>query len=184
MRLAGSRPGRTSVAMSLAFVAAAVGGCADFSQMQFHTDHLVKFTAPESRAKLTLPVTLRWQVSGFHVAGPAKRLASEPASKDAGYFALFVDRAPIKPGQTLAAVAGDDPSCIPSAGCPDRSYLADHQVYWTTDRTFTLREVDALDTRDNWQLHEVTIVLLDTDGRRIGEHAYYRDFKLKRSTLS
>jgi hypothetical protein len=26
--------------------------------------------------------------------------------------------------------------------------------------------------------------LLDSQGRRIGEHAYYRDFKLKRSTLS
>jgi hypothetical protein len=182
MRLAGSRPGRSNVvALVLAVVAVLAGGCTNFSQLQFHTDHLVKFTAPQSRVKVALPVRFRWQVNGFAIAGPRSH---EPPSKDAGYFALFVDRAPVKPGQSLAAVAGDDPSCIVSAGCPDRSYLADHQVYTTTGSTFTLRDVDALDNRDNWQLHEITIVLLDSQGRRIGEHAYYRDFKLKRSTLS
>jgi hypothetical protein len=58
-------------------------------------------------------------------------------------------------------------------------------VYWTTDLSFTLRQVPSLsDNRDNWQLHEVTIVLLDTSGRRIGEHAYFRDFQLKRDQES
>ncbi|HWC33599.1 MAG TPA: hypothetical protein VG650_02115 [Mycobacteriales bacterium] len=182
MRLAGLRAGRIR-AGALPVLAAAVllSGCTDLSQLQFRVDHDVKFVAPPSRAKLRLPVTLRWQVSGFRVAAPG----SEPPSTHAGYFALFVDRAPIRPGQTLAAVAGNDPSCVASAGCPDAQYLRDRQVYSTTKLSFTLRQVFALsDNNDNWQLHDVTIVLLDTSGHRIGEHAYYRDFKLKRSTLS
>ncbi|HVT65010.1 MAG TPA: hypothetical protein VHD81_07645 [Mycobacteriales bacterium] len=183
MRLAGLRSGRTRVAV-LPFIASALvlGGCADLSQLQFHADHDVKFVAPEARAKLSVPVTLRWEVDGFRVAGPD---SGEAPSKDAGYFALFVDRAPIKPGQTLAAVGGDDPACADAAHCLTKSYLADRQVYWTTDLSYTLRQVPSLsDNRDNWQLHEVTIVLLDTAGRRIGEHAYFRDFQLKRDQES
>jgi hypothetical protein len=181
MRLAGRRAGRTqTVALSM-LAALLLGGCTNISQLQFRVDHYVKFVAPESRAKLSVPVTLRWQVSGFRIAAPG----SEPPSKDAGYFALFVDRAPIKPRQTLAAVAGNDPSCQAESGCPDTQYLADRQVYRTTNLFYTLRQVFALsDNNDKWQLHDVTIVLLDTSGHRIGEHAYYRDFELKRSSLS
>jgi hypothetical protein len=183
MRLAGLRTGCTRVALlPLLASVGALGGCTNVSLLQFHVDHYVKFVAPESRAKLTVPVTLRWKLDGFRVAGPD---SGEPPSKDAGFYALFVDRAPIKPGQTLAAVGGDDPSCAASDACLKRSYLADHQVYWTTDLSFTLRQVPSLsDNRDNWQLHEVTIVLLDTSGRRIGEHAYFRDFQLKRDQES
>lgn len=179
MRLAGLRSGRSrAVALPLVVSALLLGGCGNLSQLQFHTDHDVTFVAPAARAKVSVPVTVRWEVSGFRVAGPD---SGEPPSKNAGYFALFVDRAPIKPGQTLAAVAGDDPSCVASAGCPDKQYLADRQVYWTTNLSYTLRQVPSLsDNRDNWQLHEVTIILLDTSGHRIGEHAYFRDFQLKR----
>lgn len=181
MRLAGLPAGRTrAAAVPLLAAVVLLGGCANLSQLQFRVDHDVKFLAPPSRAKLSLPVTLRWQVKGFRVAAPG----SEPPSKHAGYFAIFVDRAPIKPGQSLAAVAGNDPSCVASAGCPDAQYLADRQIYRTTNLSFTLRQVFALSgNSDNWQLHDVTIVLLDTAGHRIGEHAYYRDFQLKRSTL-
>ncbi|HVT20353.1 MAG TPA: hypothetical protein VHE57_03040 [Mycobacteriales bacterium] len=182
MRLSGPGAGRLRTSVTTALAAGLLlCGCTNISALQFRTDHHVTFTAPSSRAKTALPVTLRWRVEDFRVAGPD---SAEPPSKDAGYFALFVDRAPIKPGQTLAAVAGGDSSCVPAAGCPDRQYLADRQVYWTTGLSYTLRQVDPLDDSDNWQLHEVTIVLLDTSGHRIGEHAYYRDFKLKRSALS
>ncbi|HVV77223.1 MAG TPA: hypothetical protein VHC43_14425 [Mycobacteriales bacterium] len=182
MRLVGRRAGRTRVAaLWLLAATGLLSGCTNFSQLQFHNDHDVTFSAPASRAKLTLPITLQWQVSGFRIAAPG----SEPPSKDAGYFALFVDRAPIRPGQTLAAVGHNDPSCDASAGCPDKQYLADRQIYTTTGLSYTLRQVAALsDNSDNWQLHDVTIVLLDTTGHRIGEHAYYRDFQLRRSSDS
>jgi hypothetical protein len=186
MRLAASRPGRHHVvAVLLTSLALATTGCTKFSDLQFQIDHYVKFTAPEARSKTTLPLTLQWQVDGFRVAPPNDEEHYEPPSKNAGYFALFVDRAPIKPGQTLAAVAGDDTSCVPSAGCPDREYLRDRQVYVTTDLRYTLRQVFTIeDNNDDWQLHDVTIILLDTDGHRIGEHAYYREFKLKRESLT
>jgi hypothetical protein len=182
MRLAGLRPGRPRVAaLAVLLPAVTLSGCANLSQLQFRVDHMVKFVAPESRAKLRVPVTLRWQVDGFRIAEPE----SEPPSKNAGYFALFVDRAPIKPGQTLAAVGGDDPACAAGSECLKPSYLADHGVYRTTDLSYTLRQVPSLsDNRDNWQLHEVTVVLLDTTGHRIGEHAYFRDFQLRRDQES
>jgi hypothetical protein len=178
MRLAASRTGRRHViAVLFASTALAATGCTDLSQLQFHVDHYVKFTAPEARSKTTLPVKLQWQVDGFRVAGPT---SGEPPTKDAGYFALFVDRAPIKPGQSLAAVAGDDAACLPP-DCPDKQYLADRQVYTTDKDHYTLHQVFTIeDNRDDWQLHDVTIVLLDTSGHRIGEHAYYRSFKLRR----
>lgn len=181
MRLVGLPAGRTrNAVLPLLIAAGLLSGCANLSDLQFRVDHYVKVVAPASRAKLSLPITLRWQVKGFRVAAPG----SEPPSKHAGYFAIFVDRAPIRPGQTLAAVAGNDPTCVASAGCPDAQYLADRQVYRTTNLFFTLRQVFALSgDSDNWQLHDATIVLLDTAGHRIGEHAYYRDFELKRSTL-
>jgi hypothetical protein len=182
MRLAGFRACPSAVPIVLIAALLSVAGCTDVSQLQFQVDHKVKMLAPKDRAKTTLPVTVRWELDGFRVAGPH---SGEPPSKDAGYFALFVDRAPIKPGQTLAAVAGDDSSCIVSQGCPDRQYLADRQVYVTTHLSYKLRRVfNISDNNDDWQLHDVTIVLLDTAGRRIGEHAYYRDFKLKRDSLA
>lgn len=144
-------------------------------------DHRLAFVAPPSRAHVRLPVKLRWTIRGFTPAPPGD---GEP-SRTRGYFAIFVDRSPVRPGQTLAAVADRDTSCKRKPGCPDASYLADRQIYTTDgDRLVLDRVADFVDNRERQQLHEVTLVLLDTAGRRIGESAWYIDFWLPRAGVA
>ena len=136
--------------------------------LAFDNDHRVKFVSPRNRSTVHLPVALRWQ------AGAITR------TPDGGpFFAVFVDRAPIKPGQTLAAVADD--SCRHTRGCPDLTYLRDQYVFVTRETQLTLNDVPkARGQRTGARhAHEATIVLVDARGGRIGENAYTVDFTIK-----
>ena len=151
--------------------AMAGAGCGT-SQMAFTQDHRLHFTAPHSRALVAVPVTVRWAVDGFDVA-PA---GSARPSTGHGYFAVFVDRAPVRPGQSLSVLA--DPACKKTPGCFNAQYLAGKGVYTTTATTLTLTSVPSLASYEKTPLHEVTVVLMDTAGRRIGESAWYLDFRM------
>jgi hypothetical protein len=120
-------------------------------------------------------VTVRWRVDGFRITGPDGR-----ATSDAGYFGVFVDTTPIPPGKTVAWVARDDRSCTSVPGCPDETYLADHHTYQTEETSFTMEQLPFLDAYGGHENHEVTIVLLDGKGRRIGESAWYVAFVYER----
>ena len=159
----------------------AVTGCGpQLSKLSFRVDKRVHFVEPKDRALIQVPLTIRWTVRDFTVSGPNPG----PTDKDVGYFAVFVDRAPIKPGQTLKAVAKDDPACMRDRSCPDANYLSLRQIYTTTTTSVTLPRVATLaGTNDKTQLHDVTVVLLDTSGRRIGESAWHLTFKLKKRTF-
>lgn len=152
---------------------AALGGC-NLSNLAFAQDNRLHFTSPRSRALVHQPVTVTWTMRDFSVA-PA---GSGVPSKDRGYFALFVDRAPVRPGQTLLTVA--DKSCRTTPGCFNAQYLANKGVYTTTSTTFTFQQIPSINSYQKIQLHEVTVVLMDTAGRRIGEEAWYLDFRLAR----
>ena len=174
-----ARPARSRrggrVAALLAALAVLASGCS-FSDLAFTKDYRLHFSAPRSRALVKVPVTVRWNMSDFSVT-PAG--SGAPSSK-AGYFAVFVDRAPIKPGETLRSIA--DRSCKLTKGCPDAAYLAQRGVYATTAPSVTLQQVPAVNSYQKVQTHEVTVVLLDTAGRRIGEAAWYVDFRMKKAT--
>src|SRR6058998_213954 len=103
-----------------------VGGCGitHVQDLSFRVDNRLHFTTPKARSKLHQPVRLAWTIRDFRVTAPR----SEPPSRDAGYFALFVDQTPIKPGQTMRAVASGDPSCRRDPACPDAAYLQQHEV--------------------------------------------------------
>ena len=136
--------------------------------LAFDNDHRVKFVSPRNRATVRLPVALHWR---------ADAIARTP---DKGpFFAVFVDRAPIKPGQTLAAVADD--SCKRTRGCPDLTYLRDQYVFVTRKTELTLNDVPKTRGQRTGarQLHEATIVLVDARGGRIGENSYSVDFIIK-----
>jgi hypothetical protein len=159
-----------------ALVPVALAGCG-VSNLAFATDDRLTFSAPAKRALVSQPVTLQWRVKGFAVR-PA---GTAPPKKSEGYFGIFLDRAPIRPGRTLRDVAHGDKTCRPSDGCPSPQYLADRGVYTTIDSTYELRRIAALNNHERTQLHEATIVLLDTAGRRVGEGAWYVDFRLRRA---
>ena len=155
-------------------------GIAHPQDLNFTVDQRLQFQSPPARALVTSPVTVRWTMSGFR-AEPA---GSGPARPDVGYFAVFVDRAPIRPGQTMRAVATGDEVCLHRTGCPDAAYLAARQIYTTTSTSVNLPQVPPLaGNAERVQYHSVTVVLMDTTGHRIGESAWELDLRMRRPGL-
>lgn len=165
-------------AVSVALLTLVMAGCTtNLGSLNFTTDDRLTFHSPPSRKLITEPVTLAWTIRDFTITAQGQA----PPSRDGGYFAIFVDRAPVKPNESLKAVGKGDSSCEHVPGCPDAEYLAARQIYTATDTTFTLPTVRALvGLKEEIQLHEATIVLLDTAGNRIGESAWVIEFKLRK----
>lgn len=165
----------------LVAVAVAATGCGltHLSDLNFRVDDRLHFQSPKARSLVHAPVTVSWTIDDFTVAGPG----SAPASRDAGYFAVFVDRAPIRPGESLKAIGKDDPTCQHDPKCPDKTYLNDHRVYTTTQTRLRLPLItDIVGDHETLQMHAVTVVLLDTSGHRIGESAWELDFRMHRAS--
>lgn len=146
-------------------------GC-DVSSMQFTEDDRVNIVGPQDRSNVTLPMKLRWEVHNFTITGRDGR-----SSSDAGYFAVFIDRPPIPPGRTLEWYALQDTSCGASA-CGRVENLAN--IYTTEETTLELSRLPADDKRGALERHEAVIVLLDGQGQRIGESAFYARFNFER----
>jgi hypothetical protein len=150
-------------------VIVSLSACANLSNLNFRIDHRLHWQGPRERALVQTPLTLTWSFDRL-----------PPGST----FAVFVDRAPVKPGQTLKAVASGDRACKSDPTCPNAEYLAERRVYATTGMTLSLDLVAPLaGNRDHVQLHQATIVLLDAAGRRVGESAWTRQFKVRRVSL-
>ncbi len=163
-------------ALAVLMLTLLLAGCS-FSNLQFVQDTRLKVIAPKSEALVKLPLTLRWTIKDY-----SPEPAGEPSGANRGYFAIFVDRAPVRPGQTLRVLASGNNACLHTPGCPDAQELASLQVYTTASTQFTLRTVDSLNSYQQVQLHEAVIVLMDTTGHRIGESAWYIDFRLRQGT--
>jgi len=153
----------------LPLIVLTVGGCGG-GGLQFREDKRVDITAPSDRARVVAPVDVRWTTRGLVLGEP-----DGPTQ-----FAVFVDRAPIHPGQSLSAL-GDD-ACRRTPGCPDEAYLRERFVYLTRKTAVTLETLPATSTSNRTgakDTHEVTIVLLDADGHRHGEAAWSVEFTAK-----
>ena len=152
----------------LVALAVAVSACA-VQGLEFFTDHRVKILVPHNRATVNVPVTLRWEAPG---------LQRDPTKGP--FFAVFVDQAPIHPGQSLRSVADD--ACKRTPGCPDQQYLTDRYIFVTDQTSLQLDAVPNLRSSSKTgakDQHEATIILLDDSGYRIGEAAYTVDFTVK-----
>lgn len=121
--------------------------------------HLVD---PHSRALVTLPLTIRWTTSG---------------GLRSSRFAVFVDRAPVQPGQSLDVVA--NASCQKAARC----LLGDHRVgrgvYTTTADQVTISRVRS-NGADSTQTHEASVIVLNSAGHRQGEAVWYVEFRTRK----
>jgi len=170
-----SRPvRRPSIASFLAGLALVATSCT--SGLAFVQDRRVDVVQPRGNKKVSLPLTVRWTVHDFKVTGP-----DGSASLDAGYFGVFLDRTPVPPGKPLTWIARDDKTCTRIPGCPDVTYLNDRHVYFTTSTEMTFKLLPDLDAAGGHESHEVTIVLLDGRGLRIGESAWYTTFHYDRT---
>lgn len=165
-------------ALPAVLIGALVSGCGltHLEDLSFRVDERLDFTHPEDRALVKQPFTVSWTIRDFRIAAPG----SEPPSRDAGYFAVFVDRAPVKPGDTLDAVANGDTYCEQDPKCPDKQYLKEQQVFATTHTSLRLSQIINVPGKDDIQLHAVTVVLMDTSGHRIGESAWELDLRMRR----
>lgn len=142
--------------------------------LAFRLDDRLTITAPQDRAAVSLPLTIDWDIEDFAVVEPGGA-----PREDAGYFAVFVDRAPVPPGESLAHVARDDTGCRTDPACPDTEYLVARGIYTTTDTQLVLEQLPRGD-QGGRERHTATIVLLDAAGVRLGESAFDVDFEVDR----
>jgi hypothetical protein len=164
---------RLRISTALVVAACIASSSCTVNNLAFRKDHRVKITAPAAQTTVTLPVTLRWDVKSLPTIG-------QDVSGQAAGFAVFVDRQPMGPGKSFRALADD--TCKKTKGCPDPAWLAERHVFTTTNRTLVLNSVPANDKGERYgrgNAHEVTIVLVDARGRRVGEAAFAVDFFLK-----
>ena len=155
------RTAALAVALALVSSACSVRGVA------FRQDDRLSFVSPGDRDEVTLPVTIEWEVEDFDVPSD-------------GSFAVFVDRAPQPPGKTLDWLARDDDACQSTDGCPDETWFADRDVFPTTETSITIDQLPDR-TDDGRERHEVTVVLVDREGRRIGETGWTLEIEVDRS---
>ncbi|TCO59607.1 hypothetical protein [Actinocrispum wychmicini] len=164
--------------LTAVFAVVALAGCGtSLADLNFRVDDRLHFVSPEVRSTVRPPVAIAWQMDDFRIAGQG----SEPPSRGVGYFAIFVDQKTVKPGHTLADVAEGDTLCEGAPNCPNETYLANHGVYTTTNQSFEIPQIPNLPgSKEELQLHAVTIVLMDTAGRRIGESAWEIALRIKK----
>lgn len=170
------RPGRRPAGLcALLGLVVTLSGCIP-QGLAFRTDERLTFVTPEDRSTVTLPVTISWRIEDFLVTGPGGTL-----SDSAGYFAVFVDRTPMPPGEPLRWIARKDNSCRADDGCPDAEYLAGRGVYTTNGTSITLDQLPrTTNDEDRRERHRATVVLLDAETKRIGESAFEIEFDLER----
>ena len=156
------------VAALLAVLPLTSCGLTHLQDLNFRVDDRLTFISPEDRSTVPRTFTVKWTMRDFTVQ-PAN---SAPPSRDAGYFAVFVDRSPIKPGQTMDALAKGDLSCERDPKCPDPDYLSELGAYTTTRTSVRIEQIaNVTGDKERLQHHYVTVVLMDTSGHRIGESA-------------
>lgn len=164
---------RTALVGLLALLTLPACGAGD---LQFRNDDRLSFSAPRERARVTLPVSVRWSMRDFRTVG-----LDGSRSRGAGVFAVFVDRSPMPIGKDLTWLARDDSSCLRDPRCPNAGYLAEQGVFVTKRPQLVLDRLPKADAGVGDEQHYVNVVLLDGAGARIGESAWYRPFTMKRS---
>jgi hypothetical protein len=147
-------------------------------QLAFRADVPVSILAPTDRARVTLPL----QVS---LATTTDLVNRQRSHADLPLFAVFVDQEPMPVGETLRWVARDDKSCREAPGCPDVGYLASRAIYLTNSTSVS---VDTVLTSPRGRklsegLHQLTVVVLDDRGRRMGEPVASRVFFVDKRIL-
>lgn len=139
-------------------------GCAT-DGLDFVRDDRLDVSGLDDREETDQPITLTWTLEGGFVG-------------DEAAFAVIVDRTPPRPGRSLESLFDDDPACSGPQGCPD-GYLERNRLYVTTDTTVVIDGVaEGTARQESRGFHEVTIVLVDTDGVRVGEIAEAIRFRL------
>lgn len=149
---------RPLVALGLAS-ALLSSGCVR-GDLNFKVDKRLSITSPREDDTVSLPFTLSWTMR-------------EPEA--GGQFGIFVDQAPLPPGKNLRELRQDDATC--EGDCTLSEYLALRGVYTTNSTALDIKAFPA--TSDDDEAHRITVVLLDSQGTRLGESAWNVDFSVQ-----
>ncbi|MGH2806758.1 MAG: hypothetical protein ACRDKT_05725 [Actinomycetota bacterium] len=143
--------------------------------LAFIQDRRVEVTSPGYREIVDLPVTVDWDVTDEDL---------EASLGDDIQFGVYVDIDPQPPGEPLEYFARDDLRCKRTTGCPDEKYLRERGVYTTSETEMTFRLLPIAPgvdlERGDPDFHDVTIVLLNDEGVRIGESGWSITFEIDR----
>lgn len=171
--------GSTVVATTLLadLLAGGLSGCSA-EGLQFRNDHRLDFESPSARAEVEVPVRVSWTMDDFDATG-----LDGGDEEGAGAFVVFVDRAPMPVGEDLAWVARDDEDCQRSPRCPTRKYLAEQGVLVTTKPSVLIRTLPLVADGVGNEQHYVNVVLVDGEGLRTRESAWFLPFETERREL-
>jgi hypothetical protein len=135
-----------------------MAGCGGVTSLT--ADHSVTITSPSPLSTVSTPFVISWT-----------------STRHQATYALFLDQVPISPGQTLSDLA--DEQCKHQPGCPDASYLAGLGIYITQSNQVTIPTLSAVGGttgQENHPVHTATIVILNSQMRRVGESAWQVEF--------
>ena len=128
----------------------AMTGCGN--DLLFRNDHRITILSPANFDTVSQPLTVRWSARGF----------TTPTD---GHFVAFFDLSPPSPGDTIDSYSPTDRQWIRTV---DQTEVTAPPL--PTDGTAPAA------VRDH---HEVTVILVDRSGRRIGETAGFVEFDVR-----
>jgi hypothetical protein len=150
--------GRTRSLAAIAGIGLLLAGSAcRASGLAWREDRRLRIDAPGKNAVVTLPLEVRW-----HVRDLPKSLQGRPYS-----YALFLDRFPQAPGKTLQQFDAGSKNLTQSRVGIIEARESRH--VFTTIPPHDARQRDK---------HELTVILVDENGRRVGETAGFLTFRV------
>lgn len=139
------------VAMLVAILVTS-SGCRD--GLAFREDGRLSITEPADRDVVPVPFELAWA---------ARDLPADVR------FAVVIDGPPPPAGEHLQWFARHDVRCQRSPACPDDEYLRGLHVHVTAEAALTVTSVPRPRLDGERRLHELTVIAIDREGRRLGE---------------
>lgn len=132
--------------------------------LSFVADTRVAIVQPVENAEVSLPFTVEWTAEDIDDT-----------------YAVFFDRSPMRPNQSLLSLVPEGDPCRAERDCPTADWLAGRNIYVTSDTSIEIETLpDLRNNNRSKDRHEVAIVLLNADGRRVGELAVTREFIVER----
>jgi hypothetical protein len=160
--------------LALAMSALVITACTT-DQVAFRADDRVRIESPTDGSVVTLPIVARW-THHLAVVPPPTDLKADTNATDGMYFAVFVDRTPIAPGESLLSEV--DPICK-SAGysCVNTQYFERNNIFLTDQSELKVTALGlAAKHHPELTIHTVNIVLMQGN-RRVGEAVYTAEFR-------
>jgi hypothetical protein len=151
---------RRRILVGCAVMSVAVAGCGN-TPREFRQNQSLRIVSPTELQTVTAPAQIRWVTT-----------SALPANTR---FAIFIDTPPLPPGRTLRSMVRRGDPCLLLASCPDATWFQLHGVRLAPSHEVAVDRFPILGGvvgKTSPVIHQVTIVPIDTTGRRIGAATY------------